>query len=151
MNVDLFWHKTLARPYRLHTETHGDSGKPIVVLLHGIAASSEDWHKLVPLLERYYYCITIDLLGFAKSPKPQWATYTMEDHLEAIHRTIRSLHFHRPVILVGHSLGSLLATRYARDHPRRISRLLLLSPPVYPPLSYIAKKVPFHRRTNASL
>jgi pimeloyl-ACP methyl ester carboxylesterase len=43
-------------------------------------------------------------------------------------------------ILVGHSLGSLLATRYAREHRNKVNRLVLLSPPVYAPLHTIASR-----------
>jgi len=43
------------------------------------------------------------------------------------------MHLRSPFILVGHSLGSLLATRYARKHQKQVRRLILLSPPVYTP------------------
>jgi len=140
MNREIFWHKILRRPFRLFAMEHSEIDKPVIIFLHGIAASSEDWNKLIPLLAPRYYCITIDLLGFAQSPKPQWAAYTMEDHLRAIEFTIRKLGVRRPFILAGHSLGSLLATAYARQHPKDVERLLLLSPPVYPPLESIEKK-----------
>lgn len=145
MTSERFWHQMLRRPYRLHVSQHGDRTKPVVVLLHGIAASGEDWNELVPLLTPHYHCITIDLLGFAKSPKPDWCNYTMEDHVRSIHYTLRRMHLHKKLILVGHSLGSLLATRYARKHARDIERLLLLSPPVYPPLDTIAGRTALKR------
>lgn len=150
MRADLFWHKRLRLPYQLHITRYGQADKPVIVFLHGIAASSEDWSKLIPLLQNEYQCITIDLLGFAKSPKPQWYAYTMEDHLRNIRHTIRQLHIRGPFILAGHSLGSLLATRYARDHPRRVCRLLLLSPPIYPPADTILSPAA-RRRTAAFL
>jgi pimeloyl-ACP methyl ester carboxylesterase len=145
MTLDLFWHRVLRRPYRLHVVTHGPAGKPVVIMLHGIAASSDDWGKLVPLLSEQYRCITIDLLGFAKSPKPQWANYTMEDHVRSIAYTIKKLDIEGPFTLIGHSLGSLLATRYARQHSRQVSHLMLLSPPVYPPLKTIQKRAAYYR------
>ncbi|HEY4161248.1 MAG TPA: alpha/beta fold hydrolase [Candidatus Saccharimonadales bacterium] len=145
MVIDQFWHGTLRRPYRLHTATYGDDGKPVIVLLHGIAASGEDWHALIPLLTPHYHCITIDLLGFGRSPKPQWAGYSMEEHLRSIRRTIRSLRLPWQYTLVGHSLGSLLATRYVRRYPDDVERLVLLSPPVYPALDTIEGKLALRR------
>jgi pimeloyl-ACP methyl ester carboxylesterase len=123
MNFDSFWHKNLGRPYKLHVVDHGGDG-PVIVMLHGIAASSENWNKLVPLLSSEYRCITIDLVGFGKSPKPQWYDYTIEDHLRAIDHTIRKLRLKDSFTLVGHSLGSLIATRYTRDNPGRVSRII---------------------------
>lgn len=145
MDFRLFWHKTLRRPYRLHTASYGSSDKPAVVLLHGIAASSEDWQKLIPLLTPHYHCITIDLLGFAQSPKPQWSRYTMDDHIRSVRHTVGRLDLQGPFVLAGHSLGALLATQYARRYPRDINRLLLLSPPVYPARASITKKSALHR------
>jgi cis-3-alkyl-4-acyloxetan-2-one decarboxylase len=134
--LDIFWHKILKRPYRLHLIDHGGSG-PVIIFLHGLASSSANWEPIIPLLRDKYRCITIDLVGFGDSPKPDWYRYTMEEHIRDINKTIKHLRIQRPFILVGHSLGSLLATRYARLNPRDVSRLVLLSPPVYAPLDTI--------------
>lgn len=135
---DILWHKHLRRPYRLHVYDHGgEPGQPVLVFLHGLASSSANWDPLIPLLKDSYRCISIDLVGFGDSPKPQWYKYTMEEHISDIRRTVRSLHLQEPFTLVGHSLGSLLATRYARVFQKDVSRLILLSPPVYGPLDGI--------------
>ncbi|MGB4800502.1 MAG: alpha/beta fold hydrolase [Candidatus Saccharimonadales bacterium] len=137
---DYFWHGLLGRPYRLHSRRSGTAQKPVAILLHGIAASGEDWQKVLPYLETDYECITIDLLGFGNSPKPQWLSYTMDDHMRALHYTLQKLHLGPGSILLGHSLGSLLAARYASEHPKNVSRLILLSPPIYPPLDSIENR-----------
>lgn len=104
---------------------------PVIVLVHGIASSAATFRKLTPLLEGKHRCISIDLLGFGASPAPAGATYTIEEHVAALHETIRSLRLTAPFALVGHSLGSLLSARYAAVHPEQVSRLVLVSPPVY--------------------
>ncbi|QQS19175.1 alpha/beta fold hydrolase [Candidatus Saccharibacteria bacterium] len=93
--------------------------------------------KSTPHLEPNYHCITIDLLGFGRSPKPEWSNYTMDEHMRSLYHTMNKLHLREQFILIGHSLGSLLAARYATEHEVNLNRLLLLSPPVYPPLSQI--------------
>lgn len=133
---ETIWHKYLRRPYRLHVQDYGGDG-PIIIFLHGIAASSASWDGLIPMLAGRYRCISIDLMGFGKSPKPQWYGYTMNDHMRAVNAAIRGLRLKQPFILAGHSLGSLLATRYAALWPEKIDRVLLLSPPVYPPIDSI--------------
>jgi pimeloyl-ACP methyl ester carboxylesterase len=137
--VDIVWHKYLRRPYKLHTYDHGGSG-PVLILLHGLASSSANWDPLIPMIKDRYRCISIDLAGFGDSPKPQWYKYTMEEHIHDIRRTIVSLKLTEPFTLIGHSLGSLLATRYARQYQNHIKRLVLLSPPVYAPLDSIENR-----------
>ncbi len=136
---DKIWHKYLGRPYYLHVTDYGGDG-PVIVFLHGLGSSSANWAKLIPLLQAHYRCISVDLIGFGESPKPTWYGYTMEEHLRSIHKTLDNMHLLQPYILVGHSLGSLLATRYASSYGQRISRLILLSPPVYAPLHTIENR-----------
>lgn len=110
----------------------GDEGEgPVVVLVHGIASSSVTFQNLVPLLEPAHRVISIDILGFGRSPAPPDAEYTLEEHAAALHRTLRSLRLHQPFVLVGHSLGSLIVSRYAADHPGALARLVLVGPPIY--------------------
>lgn len=104
---------------------------PVIVLVHGIASSSVTFRSLVPLLSDRYRCISIDILGFGESPAPANASYTIEEHVAAIHATIKTLRLSAPFILVGHSLGALLASRYAAVHPGLVSRVVLVSPPIY--------------------
>jgi pimeloyl-ACP methyl ester carboxylesterase len=130
-----WWRRLRARLSRpsvpvLHIASDTGEG-PVIVLVHGIASSAATFKLLVPLLQDRYRCISIDLLGFGESPAPENARYTIEEHVAAIHATIRSLRLSAPFVLVGHSLGSLLSARLAALHPEQVSRLVLISPPVY--------------------
>jgi len=111
--------------------TPADAPGPVIVMIHGIASSSVTFQNLVPLLSPTHRCITIDLLGFGESPVPPGATYTIEEHAAAVEAAIRALRLREPFVLIGHSLGSLIATRYAATHRRELERLVLLSPPIY--------------------
>lgn len=104
---------------------------PVIVLLHGIASSAATFQRVIPQLRDRYRCISLELLGFGGSPAPEGATYTIEEHVASIRATIASLRLGAPFILVGHSLGSLLSARYAAQYPGSVSRLVLVSPPVY--------------------
>jgi pimeloyl-ACP methyl ester carboxylesterase len=130
--MENFWakiHEWFNIPYRLHVQEAGSG--PIIIMLHGIATSSESWSRLLPLLTPRFRCITIDLLGFGQSPKPDWYGYTPDEHIKNIHHTIKRLRLNEPFILMGHSMGSLLALHYANKYPQNVGRLALLSPPVY--------------------
>jgi cis-3-alkyl-4-acyloxetan-2-one decarboxylase len=111
-----------------------DEGRgPVVILVHGIASSSVTFEYLVPLLSVRHRVISIDVLGFGESPSPAGANYTMEEHFEALDRTIRSLKLKHPFVLVGHSLGSLIAARYAAVRKKNLTKLVLVAPPIYVP------------------
>jgi len=130
------------RPPLLHVASDAGAagagaGLP-VLMIHGIASSSVTFERLVPLVEPYHRVITIDLLGFGESPAPEAAEYTIDEHTAALSRTVRSLGLTGPFVLVGHSLGALIASRYAATHSGKVSKLILVSPPIYLPAETIS-------------
>ncbi len=123
-------HDLIRRSPLLHVALDEGAG-PAVVMVHGIASSSVTFENVVPLIATAHRAIAIDLLGFGGSPSPEDAEYTIEEHVAALARTIDSLKLHGPFVLVGHSMGSLIASRYAAIHGGRLQRLVLVSPPIY--------------------
>lgn len=110
----------------------GGKRKPTIVLLHGIAATSRTWGLLIKELDlKKYRVISIDLLGFGKSPKPINCKYTIEDHIKYIRKTIKKLKISKPYKIVGHSMGSIIAARYCRIYSDDVDKLYLLSLPLY--------------------
>jgi pimeloyl-ACP methyl ester carboxylesterase len=124
------------RPPLLHIATDAGTG-PVVILVHGIASSSVTFARAVPLLSPHHRVIAVDILGFGASPAPADCDYTLEDHVASLDATIRSLKLREPFVLVGHSLGSLISSRYTAMRRTRasrgtaVSRLVLVGPPIY--------------------
>ncbi len=114
----------------LHVAVDEGTG-PIVVLIHGIASSHVTFQELVPRLSGAHRVISLDILGFGSSPASIDGDYSLDEHAAALDATLRGLRIRGRFVLVGHSLGSLIAARYAADHPTAVSRLVLVSPPVY--------------------
>lgn len=106
-------------------------GEP-VVLLHGMAGSSRYWNEAVRNFSpEKYKIINLDLLGFGLSPKPTDVTYNYETHIAAIKETLDALDV-KSFVLVGHSMGALLALRLAAYSDFEIRHLVLVGLPFYP-------------------
>lgn len=104
----------------------------VIILLHGFLCSSKYWNHLQPYLTaKGYRVIAIDLLGFGNAPKPRYSTYGYQEHIAYLDVVFKQLKLDKPFILIGHSMGALLATRYAVLHPSRVTSLALLHPPLY--------------------
>lgn len=113
----------------LHTDVRG-SGQT-VVLLHGFLSSSRYWAKVTELLEQDYKVIAIDLLGFGDSPKPRRSKYDYEAHIAAINEALEKHAVREPFILIGHSMGALIALRYSVLYENRVRRLMLVNMPIF--------------------
>ena len=108
----------------------GDRDGPTVVLLHGMLASAEYWREVACLLPGRRV-IALDLLGFGASPRPGSAEYDYADHCAAVLATLAGLDVREPVVLVGHSMGALIALRLAVDSSGLAGSLCLLGMPVF--------------------
>lgn len=125
------WHRWLKRPYRLAKITDTAKGDP-VILLHGLGRSAVVWDYTVGLLQPHdVRVVTFDLLGFGKSPKPDWLHYNVDDHAQALIASIEKLRLRQPAVLVGHSMGCLIAVRLASLRPDLVKHLVLYEMPLY--------------------
>ncbi len=128
---DQFWHKSLGRPYELVREVDIGDGTP-VILLHGLGSSANIWQNVIARINKNrFHIIAYDLLGFGKSPKPDWLEYDVDDHVRALAHSINKLRLAEPAIIVGHSMGCLVAVRLARLYPNLVKQLILYEMPLY--------------------
>ena len=110
---------------------YGGNGN-VVILLHGFLSSSKYWSKIQPLLSASgLRVITIDLLGFGAAPKPKQSRYDYDAHLCHLGSIIDSLKIKKPITIIGHSMGALVASHFAKENPCKIKSLILLHPPLY--------------------
>jgi cis-3-alkyl-4-acyloxetan-2-one decarboxylase len=123
-------HKLFRRPYQLAVAVDQGSG-PVIVFLHGIATSSHTWSNVLPYITPNYRVVCLDLLGFGASPKPSWKNYDIGDHASSVLATLGRLGIRGPITLVGHSMGALISVEVTVRRPRLVSRLVLVSMPLY--------------------
>lgn len=107
-------------------------------MLHGYLSSSQYFKHIRKKFEANHTVIALDLLGFGRSPKPKIG-YTYDDHISAIKATLEHLGVQTPFILLGHSMGALIALKYALLNEADISKLLLFNPPLFTDRSQMAQ------------
>lgn len=107
-----------------------------VVFIHGIAADSSSFANAIKYLEgttslKDIRFVTFDLLGSGKSRSDDGLNYDYKEQITALHNSIEKIKLTTPLVLVGHSMGALVVTRYAGTYKKSTKHLILLSPPVY--------------------
>jgi len=106
---------------------------PDLVLLHGIGASVFSWRFLLPLLERHFRVTAIDLPGFGRSSKPGDRDYGLDSQVSAVNDTLKGLGIGH-AILVGSSMGGVIALWLAKCYPENFEKVIALAPATDPNL-----------------
>jgi pimeloyl-ACP methyl ester carboxylesterase len=116
-----------------YLELHGDSvayqdvgtGSQALLLIHGMAGSSETWRGVIPQLSRKYRVVAPDLLGHGKSDKPR-GDYSLGAFAVWLRDLLDELGISRATV-VGQSLGGGVAMQFVYQHPDYCQRLVLIS------------------------
>jgi 3-oxoadipate enol-lactonase len=105
----------------IYHEAHGDG--PPIVFVHGLGATSNVWHAQRTTLSKYYRVITYDRSGSGRSQRAPggYSIGAWADELAGLldHLAVAS------AVVVGHSLGSMVAQRFAGRHADRARGLIL--------------------------
>jgi pimeloyl-ACP methyl ester carboxylesterase len=104
----------------------GPPDAPPMVLVHGLGGSHLDWNLLAPRLTDRFRVTAPDLLGHGLT-RPDHRVPTVPANAALVNDFIAAV-AGEPVVLVGNSMGGLIAARQAAAHPETVSRLVLIDP-----------------------
>ena len=103
-----------------------DEGRgEVILLLHGMAGSSQTWRSVIRPLSRSYRVIAPDLPGHGDSSKPR-SDYSLGAFAALLRDLLDELGITQATI-IGHSLGGGVAMQFTYQHPDYCQRLILIS------------------------
>ena len=99
-----------------------------LLLVHGLDGNGASvFAEHAAWLARSYHVLAVDLPGFAQSDKPG-AAYSPASYA-AFLRHVADRFARKPFSLLGHSMGAVVALRYAANYPEDIDRLVVVDAP----------------------
>lgn len=106
----------------------GEPDKPVVTLMHGKNFNAHYWTNTARYLNKKGYGVLIpDQIGFGKSSKPahyQYSFPALAHHTRALMNSLKI----PSTIVMGHSMGGMLASRFALMYPQSTDMLILVNP-----------------------
>ena len=104
----------------------GQAGKPIVILIHGLAGSRDNWNRVAHALTANYHVIIPDLPASGETKVPKEFDYSVPNVTEKLRRFIEAANLTGPAHIAGHSLGGSIAMLYAGEYPFETKSLFLI-------------------------
>ncbi len=116
---------------RMHFVDEGPASAPPLLLLHGNPTWSFYFRRLVRAFSKDFRCVAPDHIGCGLSDKPREWRYDLEGHVENLERLVLDLDL-RGITLVLHDWGGAIGLGFARRHPERIARLVVMNTAAFP-------------------
>ncbi|MEL7070799.1 MAG: alpha/beta fold hydrolase [Cyanobacteria bacterium J06581_3] len=121
-----YWRGWRVRYTHLVSSTQAQNKTPLL-LIHGAGSSLEQWRENLTAFAKERPVYALDLIGFGGSQKVATAIDT--DLWVAQVADFWRAFLQRPMILMGHSLGALVALQSATSHADKVDRLIMLTLP----------------------
>ncbi|XYK63776.1 alpha/beta fold hydrolase [Serratia marcescens] len=98
------------------------------LLLHGKNFCAATWQDTIKALSKAgYRVIAPDQIGFCSSSKPAHYQYSFQQLAQNTHGLLQNLNISKAIV-IGHSTGGMLATRYSLMYPQAVERLVMVNP-----------------------
>lgn len=110
----------------ISVQVSGDPRAPAVVLLHALGDHAADWFTVAAALAPHFQVVAMDLRGHGDSGRP--GKYSFELMRDDVLAVLEALDLH-DIILIGHSMGGVVACLLAQTQPDRIARLIIEDAP----------------------
>lgn len=130
------WFRSVSKESRYINTVTFDSKEdsPTIVMIHGYGASQGFFFRNFDALAKHFRVIAIDQLGWGGSSRPDFTCKSTEeteawfiDSFEEWRKSKNLSNF----ILLGHSFGGYVASKYALKHPEHVQHLILVGPAGY--------------------
>ena len=110
---------------QLYYALQGREGQPVILFLHGLGSSAQDWAAQMDYFERDYRVLVADMRGHGQSDKPR-GPYTMRQFAADVIALLDHLKIDR-VHGVGLSMGGMIAFQLAVDAPQRLRSMTIIN------------------------
>ena len=112
---------------RLHLSCKGDAAGPTVLFEAGLSqyTASSGYGRAQDLIATFAHACIYDRAGLGWSDKAA-TLHTQQDMVEDLHALLAAKKLHSPMVLVGHSIGGLLARLYVKTYPGEVDGMVLV-------------------------
>lgn len=129
---------------KLHYWDYGCNDRPPLVLVHGNLDHARSWDRVAGALRYDYHVYALDLRGHGDSQWAPGAIYSVGEHVLDLATLCEEIGT-RPLVLIGHSLGGVIALAYTGAFPANVRKVVAIEG-MGPPPTHHSQKDPYPDR-----
>jgi 3-oxoadipate enol-lactonase len=116
-----------AETINIYYEDHGDVKSYPLILIHPIGGNILIWHHEISLLLKSgFRVIAYEIRGHYRTDMGKVRAYAMRELVDDLHQLLKHLNIKKCTI-IGHSIGGIIGSMYAAQHPQRIDAIVLIN------------------------
>jgi pimeloyl-ACP methyl ester carboxylesterase len=132
-NPSSFPRRTAGSLSLLDSGPTGRHDEEVLLLLHGLGATSDYFGAFYDGLSRKRRVIIVDLLGFGHSLDEDRTDFSVDSHVDAVDHALATLGLAESnVVIAAHSMSGAIALTWADRNRQRAQHVYLWGPSIYP-------------------
>jgi pimeloyl-ACP methyl ester carboxylesterase len=139
-------HYFYSQRLKLHYVDWGNSGKPLMIMVHGGRDHCRNWDWMALEFRKHYHVIAPDLRGHGDSDWAIGSPYAMIDYVVDLAQLISAID-QQPLTLIGHSLGGAVVLQYTGVFAEYVKQVVAIEG-LGPPPDMISQAPAYERMRN---
>jgi 3-oxoadipate enol-lactonase len=136
----------VADTIKTYYEDHGDNKSYPLILIHPIGGNVLIWHHEISLLLKSgFRVIAYEIRGHNRTNMGRAGAYAMQDLVNDLHQLLLQHLNIKRCSIIGHSLGGIIASMYAAQHPESVDAIVLINSS---PKKFKEKDLEIHFKTR---
>ena len=114
--------------HTFHSEAFGDPANPVIIAVHGGPGADYRYMQSLKALSSKYLVVFYDQRMTGLSSRESTAEITTKIYLDDLDAFVSHYSKGKPVYIVGHSWGGMLASGYIGLHPEKVEKIVMIEP-----------------------
>jgi len=114
--------------HSFHSESFGNPNNPVLIAVHGGPGGDYRYMQSLKALSSKYFVVFYDQRMTGLSSRKSTAKIDVQIYMDDLHAFVTHYSNDKPVYIVVHSWGGMIASSYIGQHPKAVDKIVMIEP-----------------------